>query len=460
MKRFFQNLSQNKKIWLGLGAAALATVVYFCLPDSCPEAGKRTAFVFVIAAFFWAFEILPLYATSIVVVVLETFLLTKPGGVLGLDKGGYKMFMVPFSSPVIMLFFGGFILAALMHKYHIDRMIASKLINLFGNKPYSILFGFMVTTAFLSMWMSNTATTTMMILMIRPLLSQLEEDDRFRTGLALSIAFAANIGGIGTPVGSPPNAIAVGILAEHEIFIRFLSWMKMAVPLAVLLLFVTSFILFKMFRPKQKEIKFSFYEIAPLDSKGKSVLLIAAMTVLLWLTSEWHRIPDALIALLAVGIFGATGLLEKEDIQKIDWDILVLMWGGLALGIGLSVSGLANWVVQAPIFAQSGFILVLVFCILALVFSTFISNTATANLIIPIAISIPGQSQLVLAVIVALCCSFAMALPVSTPPNAIAFSTNAIKAKHMFVSGIVVSLISILLVLVGYQFVMARVFDF
>ena len=208
-------IKSKKKYWLGLASVVLAFIVYFALPESCPEAAKRTAFVFVLAAFFWAFEIIPVYATSLVVVLLLIILLAKPDGVLGMDKSGYQVFLVPAASPVIMLFLGGFLLSAALSKYGIDKVIATKLLRIYGNKPYSLLLGFSFTAAFLSMWISNTATAAMMFALITPLLSRFDPDDGFPKALVLSIAFGCNIGGIATPIGSPPNAIAIGFITVY-----------------------------------------------------------------------------------------------------------------------------------------------------------------------------------------------------------------------------------------------------
>ncbi len=433
-----------------------AIFVYFMLPESCPEAARRVAFVFVVAAVFWAFEIIPLYATSLVVVLLEILLLGKPDGVLGMDESGYTVFLVPFSSPVIMLFFGGFILAAAMQKYRVDRLIARKLLQLFGQKPFSIMFGFMLTTAFLSMWLSNTATTAMMIAMIIPLLASMESDDPFKKALAIAIAFSANIGGIATPVGSPPNAIALGILAENGFSLSFLSWMKMATPLALILLLFSAGILFVLFKPKHDRLHLSIQSTGIIGIKGKIAVIIALATVTLWLTSGWHKIPEAVVALLAAGVYMALGLLDRHDLKKIDWDILVLMWGGLALGKGMEISGFADWILNWHIFSHPGLVLVSAFCITGALLSMFISNTATANLLIPLAVSIPGENPVILAIIVALSCSVGMALPISTPPNAMAFSANAFTSRDMFKAGILVCVISIVVILLGFEYILGK----
>lgn len=455
---WLSGIFRKKEIRQGAAAIAAVVLTYFLLPSSMPEAARRTACVFVFAALFWALEIIPLYATSLLVVLLQVFLLARPGGVLDMDSSGYAVFLVPFGSPVIMLFFGGFVLAAALQKYHIDKYLASAMLKGFGEKPYFIMLGFMVCTAVLSMWMSNTATTAMMMAMVMPLLMQFEEGDRFRTGLILSIPFAANIGGIGTPVGTPPNAIAIGILANEGIRVDFFSWMKMAVPLAVILIIAASFILYILYPPKIRNLRLQIEKKTRFDRKTVLTMMVAGVTIFLWLTSSFHKIPSSVIALLAAGLLAGMNLMTRDDFKRIDWDVLVLMWGGLALGEGMEISGLTKWIVAQPLFGHHGFVLVAVFCLLAVILSTFMSNTATANLLIPVVISIPGESHLMLAATVALSCSFAMALPVSTPPNAIAFATNMLKSRDMLKAGLIISVISVITVLFGFEFMLSKAF--
>lgn len=453
LKEIFTNKSWRKAFLTLL--CALAT--YFFLPADLSEPARRMGFIFVVAAFFWALEIVPLYATSLIVVLLEILLLARPGGVLQMDKGGYEIFLLPFGSPIIMLFFGGLTLAMTLRKYRIDNLIATKLLKMFGKSPYFIMLGFMLATAFLSMWMSNTATTAMMIAMVLPLLKQIKETSPFRTALILSIPFAANIGGIATPVGTPPNAIAIGILADSGVYLNFTSWMVMALPLAAILLVATSFLLILVYPPQAKELNLVLEKVEGFDRKAVMVGVFATSTVVLWLTSSFHKIPSAVIALIAVGLFFTFKLIDREDLKKIDWDVLVLMWGGLALGKGLDVTGLTNWIVALPFFQQQGLLLVIIFGLLAVVLSTFMSNTATSNLLIPIVMVIPGENNVLLAIVVALSCSFAMALPISTPPNAIAFSTNMIKTKDMMKMGAIISFVSVMVVLLGYKFIIPRI---
>lgn len=452
-------MNHFRKIATILISAVLAFLTYLYLPADCPEPARRAAFVFVIGAVLWATEVIPLYATSLLVVLLEILLLCRPNGVLQMDKSGYVIFLVPFSSPVIMLFFGGFVIAGVIKKFKIADVLAYRMLKVFGRKPAGVLFGFMCATAFLSMWMSNTATTAMMIAMIMPLLSRFERDDPFKTGLVLAIAFAANIGGMGTPVGTPPNAIAIGLLVNQGIYIRFISWMMMAVPLVLILIFLTGHVLLALFRPKYSELHFTLQEPQPLDRSGWIISGTVVCTVILWLTSQWHGLPEALTALLAVGFLAVTGFVSQRDFHEVDWDILILMWGGLALGTGMEVSGLTDWLVRLPVFHGSGMMLAVVFMAAGALLSTFISNTAAANLIMPIAMSLPGDSALPLTVIAALACSIAMALPVSTPPNAIVFSTGEVKSREMFKSGIIVTLAAMILLAAGYKIIFYLAFQ-
>jgi sodium-dependent dicarboxylate transporter 2/3/5 len=448
---------ETPRRWLTVCLVGLAAaVVYAFLPVE--ETARRTAAIFTLAALFWALEIIPIYATSLLVIVLEIFLLSLPGGASGSPVIPYKTFLEPFASPVIILFFGGFTLARAVARYGIDRLIARRLLGLLGHHPFRLMAGLMGATALLSMWMSNTATAAMMMAMIQPVFLQMDKDDPFRRGLVLSIPFAANIGGMGTPVGSPPNAIAIGILAGQGIQINFLSWMLMAIPLVVVLLLVTAVLIYRLFPPRTDHISLEVESGGPLAPRARWVAVIGGVTILLWLTSGVTRLPSAVVALLAATLFAVTGLLDREDFKSLDWDILLLMWGGLALGKGLDVSGLTDWIVSLPVLNQEGLLLVVMAGVLAVLISTFISNTATANLLIPIVIGLPGQSPLVLAIVVGLSCSLAMALPVSTPPNAIAFASQMVRGRDMLKTGSLVSAMALLILLAGIRWLIAAVY--
>ncbi len=445
-----------KKILVILFSIGVAFATVWILPADCPDSARRMVFIFVIAALFWALELIPLFATAILVVLLEIFLLAGPGKIPGVTAKVYTDFFSPFSNPVIMLFLGGFVLAGAFRKYEIDRWLAVHLLRYFGNQPFFVLLGFMATTAILSMWISNTATTALMIAMIHPLLSKMKTNDAFRKALVLAIAFAAGIGGVATPIGTPPNAVAIGLLAERGIHVNFLSWMTMAFPLACLLILVACVLLYFIFPSAERRIVFPLDGKIDFSFKKLSVAAIAGCMILLWLSSGWHRIPESVTALLGVCLLSVSRLIDVEDLKRIDWDILVLMWGGLALGDGMEASGLAHWLIGLPIFARDGFELVVIFCVVAVLLSTFISNTATVNLLIPIALSIPGENPIMLATVIALASSFDIALPMATPPMAMAYGTRQITVKDMLKVGILFTVIANVLVLAGFEFVIGR----
>lgn len=418
------------------------------MPSDCPEAARRTAFIFMVAALFWCFEILPLYATSILVILLLTFLLAKPNGVLQMDASGYQVFLAPFASPIMMIFFGGFVLAEALRKYQIDLFFASKLLRKFGTKPYFVMLGFMLTTAALSMWISNTATAALMFAMATPLLASVEKDDPFRKGLVLSIAFAASIGGTVTPIGTPPNAIAIGFLAKEGVYLSFLNWFLMMLPLAAVLLVLNSVLLYSFFRPKIRSFKLHMDSPKVLNFNSKLVLAIAILTALLWFTYAWHQIPEAIVALICVALLMGFGFFNYEDLKKINWDILVLMWGGLALGVGMELSGLAQWIVHLPFLNQEGYLLVVYFSIATVLLSTFMSNTATVSLMMPVVMSLPDQNPMMLAYVIALASSYDIPIPIATPPMAMAYATREIKIKDMLKVGIFFTIVANLFILV------------
>ncbi|NQY80752.1 MAG: DASS family sodium-coupled anion symporter [Candidatus Caenarcaniphilales bacterium] len=423
-----------------------AAFLAFLLPESCPIMGKKALAITIFSASLWALELLPLHVTSLLVIILEIlFLSSSEAG----NFSNYEIFLIPFASPVIILFLGGFVLAAVFEKYKIDKEIAAKLINIFGKKPYPILVGFLLVTAILSMWLSNTATAALMLSIITPFLNSLKKEDPFKTALVLAIAFGANIGGIATPIGTPPNAIALGLLNNEGIKVSFSLWVLKLFPLMLICLFIASIVLHRLFKTQMTEIKVELKgERLPKEALG--VITIASLTIFLWLTSGVHGIPEAAVALLAITAFSFLGYLTSRDLKILSWDILILIWGGLALGQGLQISGFADWLLSQGIFSHQGIILVIIFSLMSIILSSIVSNTVAANLIMPIALKTAGADHLTLAMIIAISCSFAIVLPISNPPNAIAFSSGLIKSRDMLKAGIIISSIS-LIVTIAYQ---------
>lgn len=448
----------KKKIFFGLFGLIIALLSYLFLPESCPEAARRTFAIFIIAAIFWAFEVFEPFITSLLIILLLIFSLAKPDGVMGMGKNGYITFLIPFSSPVIILFFGGFTLAAALRKYKVDLFIIEKFLGKTRDNPHVILIKVILITAFLSMWISNTVTTVIMLGILTPYFSLTPINENFRKALLLAIPFSANIAGITTPIATPSNAIAIGLLNTYGYHISFLEWMMICIPLALILLAIEYIILATIF-PSGNEIERLDLPNENLTAKGIWVLGVVLVMIMLFVSSPIHEIPEALIALLCTGTLTAFGFLNRNDIKEIDWDVLILMWGGLALGIAVEKSGLAHWIVNlSPIFQDKNYAII-VFSLLTIVISIFMSNTAVASLILPLGLGIEGIDKTLFAVTIALVCSFGMIFPISTPPNALAFATGKISTKDMAKTAILIVSLSLAIILLGYQIVIPTILE-
>ncbi|MHC5003411.1 MAG: SLC13 family permease, partial [Planctomycetota bacterium] len=360
-----------------------------------------------------------------------------------------SLFTAPFFSDVILLFLGGFVLSAALHKYGIDERLARWVLARAGASIPRLMAGIMGITAVLSMWLSNTATTAMMLTLCLPILRSLPANDRSRKGILLAVPFAANVGGIGTPIGTPPNAIAIQYWHEIGSAPSFLRWIVATIPIVAVLLVVTWAVLLAMFRGQAKHVTIETAARASgLSRQAGFIALVAAITVAGWLTGALHGLTSGTVALLPVLLLFGSRLLDVKDLRNLSWDVLLMMGGGLCLGKGIEASGLAEWMVaRVPVDGMGPFVLGAIFAVTACFMSTVMSNTASANLLLPIVVGIGATSSGSLLVGVALACSMAMALPISTPPNAIAFSSGELTARDMLRPGLVITIAGLVVVL-------------
>ncbi len=450
-----------RQVLLFLMAVLVSTGVVLLLfqQDAMTREAVYMAGIFILAALLWVTEALPLFATAILIIVLEIILLANPGqwSGLGFAQGNspdYTVFLAPLSDPVIVLFFGGFLLAQAVLKEGVDKALAGLILRLFGGKPLRVMLGLMLITAVFSMWMSNTATTAMMITLVIPIVEQIPKGDPLGKGLLLAVPFAANIGGMGTPIASPPNAVAVSFLQQAGYGVSFLQWVLIAVPLMAGLLLFSWLLLYAVYRPKDKSIRLKPMPHA-IDTRGWYVIFVFFITVLLWLTDRVHGLSTAVVALFPAVAFTATGLLTRSDVNSLEWHILILIMGGIALGQGMQMTGLDDILVS--FIPTQGNLVLAILVITTILLSTFISNTAAANLLLPIGIAFaldhlgsdnPGPVQL--AISIALAASLAMALPISTPPNTIAYSKGSLKTSDFTRIGILVGATAVgMIILLG-----------
>ena len=452
---------------LKLVLCSVVPVVILLLPrtwiplEGITEIEQRVVAIFFFAAIFWIVAPIPVYTTSLLIIFLELILLSEKGLIFLRHETnefygqavGYKDILHTFASPIIILFLGGFFLAMAATKYRLDQNMARVLLAPFGVKPKYVMLGLMSITAIFSMFMSNTATTAMMLSILAPVLAVFEANDKGKIAFALAIPLAANVGGIGTPIGTPPNAVALKYLTGADM-ISFGEWMIFAVPFVIVLLGIGWLALLSIYPTQTRTINLDIKGKFLKNTKAYIVYATFAGTILLWLTDFIHGMNSYVVAMLPVAVFSATGIISKTDLQRVSWDVLWLVSGGIALGLALDKSGLASRVIGSiPFEGLSPLVIVLAVSVVAAVMANFMSNTATANLLLPLvavlgtsisSISEYGGSQMiVLATTIA--CSMGMALPISTPPNALAFGTGLFETRHMAKPGIVMAIIGLIL---------------
>lgn len=428
---------------------------------------QRIIAIFVFATLSWITEAIPSWATSLAIITIMcltvsnhslSFLKTEESETFGTLLKSQDI-MATFANPVIMLFLGGFILAIAATKSGLDVLLARNLIKPFGHKSENVLLGFLLITGIFSMFVSNTATAAMMLTFLTPVFAALPANGKGRIALTLSIPLAANLGGMATPIGTPPNAIALQALNDPNglnMGIDFGEWMQFMFPLVIILLLISWRIILKFFPFTKKTIEL---EITGHVQRGWHMWVVSGtfiLTILLWLIpSQYTGMDSNTVALVPMGIFAITGIITGKDLQEINWSVIWMVAGGFALGLGMNGSGLAGRAIESIPFGEfSPMVILILSGVICYFLSNFISNTATAALLVPILVvvctgmgdaldSIGGTSTVLIGVAIA--ASSAMCLPISTPPNAIAYSTGLVKQNDMLKVGLTAGIISMIL---------------
>lgn len=430
-------------------------IVVFKLTDWPREQGMMAG-ILVLAALLWVTEALPLFVTSLIVIAAEIIFLANPGGWggFGFEAAAgptFKAILSASVNPILVLFFAGLVMARAAVNEHVDQNMASWLLRPYARSRKLLLFGLIGVTALFSMWMSNSATTAFMLTLTMPLLAQIGPSDPYRKALLLAVPFAANIGGLGTPIASPPNAIALGYLHSADINITFASWMMVAVPLMLVLLSVLGWFLLKLYGSAGNNSTGFTLPVSSIGGRGLWVVGIFVFTATLWLTQGLHGLPASVVSLFPVVALLVGGFVSQKDINRLEWDVLILIAGGLALGYGLGVTELDSRIVAILPSGTVGMGLIATLVITTFVLSTLISNSAVANLILPIGLAAAyGQPGLLAVMLpIALAASLAMGLPVSTPPNAMAYARGELTVADMAKAGVPMGLFGISIILLG-----------
>jgi len=479
-------LRRHQQFGLFAGPAVAAILLLSPVPEDLSVAGWRTLAVAALMAVWWATEALPVAATALLPIVLMPLL-----GVAAVDQVA-----APYANPVIFLFLGGFLLALAIERWSLHRRMALIVLLRAGARPGALIAGFMGTTAFLSMWISNSASTMLMLPIAVSVLGKLApqqdgEDTRVTQSLGacllLAVAYSASLGGLGTLIGTPPNALLAGYMAaHHQIEIGFARWMLLALPIVLLMLPIVWFLLTRIVFPLRqsgdsldlKVLQDELESLGPMTVPEKRVAAVFLIVALLWVARPLLQtlpglelINDAGIAIcggvllfvLPSGSEAGGRLLTWQSTGRLPWSVLLLFGGGLSLALGLSTTGVTGWLGQSlQGAAELPFILIAALTVLTVLFLTELtSNTATTAAFLPaiaaLAVAI-GQPVMMLAVPAALAASCAFMLPVATPPNAIVFSSGRVSIPQMLRAGLWLNLICASVILLAAEILVPLLF--
>lgn len=447
----------------GAGGALLAR--WAAEPDLTASA-TITCGILLVAGILWATEAISGVATALLAVGLIVGLLGLPAS-LGAwwmadaaSIGGWTQFLEPAGDPVMVLLLGSVTLAYAVSRTGMDRTIGSMILRPFAASPSRLVLGVLLASAWLSMWTSNTATGVLMLSVTRPLWGGTVLDRRVRAGLVMAVAVGANVGGIATPIGTPPNAIVFSYLQEVGHPLNFVQWMALGTPIAVVTLGL-GWIGLRLGIGWPTDS--GAMDLSELRGEGAGEVVgapawtrrvtgsVFVLTVVLWVTGPWTGVPVAAVGLVPLVVLPAVGIVRPSDFGRLEWDVLLLILGGLVLGRAMEDSGLAAQVVgQLPIAAMPPLLVVGMVGLVAIGLSAFMSNTATANLLCPIGFAVAGAleggpggsgeaghgwltTQVGLAI--AMGAGNAMFLPVSTPANALAHRSGLVTTRQFLVVG-------------------------
>lgn len=451
----------KKRIIVLLAVILLSIFAYGQTSDRLTKDQRSALIVLIVASGFWTTEALPLSATSIMIPLLQTF--------LGVQ--GFKEALAPFFDPVVMLLLGGFMLAVAVEKYDLDEYFAYLIVSNVKAGPRTLVLAVMLTTGFMSMWISNTAATALLVTMALKICENIrDEKGNFTKIMILSIAYSSTAGGLSTLVGTTTCAMAAASLKEIVGYeISFLGWIFYGFPIAIFQILIIWVVLFALFPTSVKEIPPIERERMELTSRQKYTLTVFGFAVLAWLTGNlpdpvssligWsgHGYSSGVVAALVIVLLFFIDLLDENDIRNGKWGTLLLIGGGLSLGSALEVSGLVNVISDILVdFTGGGSPLLIISMVTfaGLGISIVASNTASAGIFLPIAINLgqrTGFSPVILAVAVGISTSLDFMLPVGTPPNAIAYSTGKISMPEMIKAGVLLDITGALLtILMAY----------
>lgn len=422
-----------------------------------PYKAKIATGLLLAVAVLWLTEIIPLAASAFLIpVVMVVTNVSSPKAVLA-----------PFANPIIFLFLAGFLLAQAMRRTGFDRLIAITILSRSSSRPASLMFTIMAITAFLSMWMSNTASVAMIIPIAMAILDKIPQAGRgtgFRRALILGVAYAGAVGGIGSAIGTPANILAMTFLGEFSgTSLKFVDWFAYGLPMVFIMVPIIWLFLLYSFKVRTGDVegfidpdvyKKQFAEVGGLQPEQRIVLVAFVLTVALWLSEGWHGISSSIVALIGALILFFSGTLQTEDLNRVNWNALLTFGGGLAIGTILVETGFSDWIALKLVGLSDlpQFLVIFLVAGLTLLIGAFISNTACAAMMIPLAIPLAQLLRIdprLMVAVIAIGSSVDFALVIGTPPTMLAYSTGLFETSEIFKRGILLDLIGVLLLSFG-----------
>ncbi|MGD9902084.1 MAG: DASS family sodium-coupled anion symporter [Vicinamibacterales bacterium] len=422
--------ARSRPIWILLAIPAAALAYLPAHAGLLPQ-GRHALFVLLLSAALWVSGALPPFAVSLLAIALHVALLGDPAGAFADgDPRRWEMFVAPWASPVMWLFLAGLTLGSAAAGTGLDRRLALSVLGVVGHTPRRVLLGVMAVAFVLSMFMSNTAAAALMVAIVTPMTRWPGAPAALGGRLLLGVAAAANLGGMGTVIGTPPNALAAAALSAVAP-VDYLRWLTLGLPPALLLAGVGYWWLAATL-PAGVDLHLPADEpIAAADRRRQRLLAaIFVGTLVVWVTERLHGVPTAVVAVMPIALLAVTRLVGEAEFRTLPWDVLALIAGGLSLGVGVTETGLGAWLVGGvaglpPLAAAA------VLAAVAAGLSNVMSNTAAAAIVMPMALVLGGASPVPVVVSVALATSTAMCLPVSTPPNALVCTTGLVTRRDL-----------------------------